>query len=178
MAEPYELDWYTETFGNPLGVGHVGHLSDKPAPRSKQPADTVPMGFQAPVKREKTPAEVELWYLASPYSGHPHGKEVAFRAAAANAGLLMAAGVGVFSPISHTHPVEKYSPQVRDKSHGFWMAVDRAIFDRCDGVLVLTDPGWLSSRGVTMEVGWAKERGIPIVYMTPGEIPEQLKKGN
>jgi len=175
MAEPYELDWYTETFGNPLGVGYIGHLSDAKPPRGKK-RETVPMGFQAPDKpKEKM---VSLWYLASPYSGHPHGKEVAFRAAAANAGLLLAAGVGVFSPISHTHPVEKYSPQVKGKGHGFWMAVDRVVFDHCGGVIVLTEPGWLTSVGVQMEIGWAKDRKIPIIYMTPGEVPEQLKKGN
>lgn len=174
MAEPYELDWYTETFGNPLGVGHIGHLSDI-GPDRRNKRETVPMGFQAPDKpKEKT---VSLWYLASPYSGHPHGKEVAFRAAAANAGLLLAAEVPVFSPISHTHPIEKYSPQMRGRAHSFWMAADRAVFNRCDGLIVLTEPGWIASRGVQEELGWARERGIPIVYMKPGEVPEQLKKG-
>ena len=122
--------------------------------------------------------EVKLWYLASPYTNHPHGREIAFREAATNLGLLLAAGVPAFSPISHTHPVEKHSPVVKDKGHSFWMGVDRAIFDRCEGLIVLTAPGWLISTGVNMEIDWARERGLPIFYMEVGKLPRELTKEN
>lgn len=168
-------DEHLELYGREPSMGSIYHLSDKGV-RAK-PRE-FPIGFHQPTRREDRMKEVKLWYLASPYSGHTHGREVAFRAAATNAGLLMAAGVGVFSPISHTHPVEKYSPAVRNQKHSFWMEMDRIVFDRCDGVIVLTEPGWLTSTGVSMEIDWAKERGIPIIYMEAGKLPRELNGGN
>ena len=45
-----------------------------------------------------------FWYLASPYSKYPEGTQAAFEMACWQAGLLIRAGVPVFSPIAHSHP--------------------------------------------------------------------------
>lgn len=171
MDEDEYLEWY----GREPSLGSVYQLTERPA---KVKPREFPIGFHQPKRKEIKMSSVKCWYMASPYSGHEKGREYAFRSAAANAGLLMGEGVEVFSPICHTHPIEQYCPSLAVKPHSFWMDRDRVLFDKCDGLLVLTDPGWLTSTGVTQEVGWARERGIPILYMTPGVVPDELKKGN
>jgi hypothetical protein len=168
-------DEYLETYGQPPAVGALHSLSDKAPPRGFRKPE--PIGFQPPLPglpRPNPAAGVKLWYMATPYTNYPHGKEAAFRMAARAAAVLMEADVPVFSPITHSHPIEGWGG-LTDKNHDFWMRVDRAIFDRCDGLIVVTAEGWLTSRGVQMEVGWAEALSRPVVYMKEGEVPEELK---
>jgi hypothetical protein len=111
-------------------------------------------------------------YLASPYSDpDPAVREKRYLAACeATAGLLVA-GLHVFSPIVHSHPLTAFGlPQGWE----FWERIDRAHLDRCEQLVVLTIPGWDTSIGVKDEIRIAKEFGIPVSYLSPefiGELP-------
>jgi len=118
-------------------------------------------------------AGVRLWYMATPYTEYPLGKEAAFRMAARNAAILMDREVPIFCPITHTHPIEAWGG-LKDKSHSFWMRMDRALFEACGGLIVVTAEGWLTSVGVQMEISWAEISKRPVVYMKDGEMPEVL----
>ena len=69
-------DEHLELYGREPSMGSIYHLSDKGV-RAK-PRE-FPIGFHQPARREDRMKEVKLWYLASPYTNHPHGREIAFR---------------------------------------------------------------------------------------------------
>ena len=107
-------------------------------------------------------------YLASPYSHssvlvRQHRFEAACRAAAA----LLRAGVAVFSPIAHSHPIAQFGVPT---TWEFWSRLDREYLARCDVLAVLTLPGWRESVGVQAEMTLARELGVPLVFVTPDEL--------
>lgn len=115
-----------------------------------------------------------LWYLATPYAACPHGIEVAYDRAVRAAAELRARGVHVFCPIEHNHQsamlMRRGSRAVSfdamgDKlNHDFWMAVDRLFMDRCDGLLVMRQPGWDKSTRVREEIETFRRASKVIVY--------------
>ena len=112
------------------------------------------------------PAMSPLTYLASPYT-HAD-KEVRrdrYMAACKAAAKLMLAGEVVFAPISHSHPIEHFFPEVQ--GHDFWMKQDAPYLEACSKLVVLTIDGWDKSSGVAHEIRRAVERGIPIEYLAP-----------
>ncbi len=104
------------------------------------------------------------WYLASVYSIWPHGKEDANIFAQKLAARLMLIGVPVFSPIAHTHGIE---PWTGPQEHAFWMAVDKPMVDAAYGVLVTEMTRWQYSKGIGIEIGWAREQKKPIWLLNP-----------
>lgn len=114
------------------------------------------------MKDHQTP-KPGLWYMASPYS---HESDVVmtarFASAAANAALLMRAGWLIFSPITHTHPISQYG---LPKGWDYWERYDRAIIERCDGVLVLQLDGWHKSKGVAAEIEIARQLDMPVEFL-------------
>lgn len=105
-------------------------------------------------------------YLAVPYS-HPDPKirEARYHAANRAAYRLMQRGDIVFSPISHSHPIEVESGVIGD--HEFWAKQDDAFQGRATSVAVLMIDGWKESRGVQREIQIAKETGMEVEYLDP-----------
>lgn len=111
----------------------------------------------------------ELVYLASPYS-HPDPavREARFRAACAAAAHLMRAGVLVFSPIAHTHPIACAGGL--PTGWEFWERYDRAVLAACGELAVLKLPGWTESKGIRAEIVIARELGSPVRYVEPADV--------
>jgi len=106
-----------------------------------------------------------LVYLATPYSDpDPAVREWRFEQVNAVAAVLMGAGLHVFSPISHTHPIAKAG--ALPLGWDFWEGYDRAILQTCAAMVVLKLPGWERSTGITGEVKIAGELGIPVFYVS------------
>lgn len=101
-----------------------------------------------------------LWYVATPYAACPTGKVDGYHRAAEALAELQRRGVHAFSPIAHNHTAGLSLPQ----THEFWMAVDRVFMDRCDGLLVMRQPGWKESKGVTEEVQIFSKAGKPVQF--------------
>lgn len=107
-------------------------------------------------------------YLASPYThSNVHVREWRFREACRAAAALLRAGVTVFSPIAHSHPIAHFGMPT---SWEFWSQVDREYLSRCDVLAVLTLPGWRESVGVQAEIRLARELGLPVVFVVPNEL--------
>lgn len=107
-------------------------------------------------------------YLASPYThSDVHVREWRFREACRVAAALLRAGVTVFSPIAHSHPIACFGMPT---SWEFWSQVDREYLSRCDVLAVLTLAGWRESVGVQAEIELARKMGIPVVYVAPTEL--------
>ena len=117
----------------------------------------------------------ELIYLGCPYSHvNPDVQLKRFEAVNKAAAKLMKEGVFVFSPISHSRPLELAGGLPGDWA--FWEGYDRRMISHCDRLIVLTLPGWQNSTGVNAEIKIAKELQIPVEYMHPETyaITEQI----
>lgn len=111
-----------------------------------------------------------ILYLSAPYTD-PDPARMAHRAEliAHATALLMEERHIVFSPVTHGAGVAPYLSG--EKSHAWWMEQCRGLFDvlatRRDFVVwVLPLPGWQQSRGVVMEMSWAKASGHPFIIDT------------
>lgn len=120
----------------------------------------------------------QLIYLASPYS-HPEAevREARFQDACRAAGALMKAGLNVFSPIAHSHPMATLGdvPPV----HDCWYGYDLAYLPFCRGMIVLMLPGWCDSKGIYGEVAAANAQGIPVRHYELSDVlavPDLVKR--
>ena len=107
------------------------------------------------------------WYLATPYSKWHLGLEDANIVAQQLAGRLLSIGVKVYSPIAHTHGIAAYVSGVDKRDHDFWLAADKPLLDAAGGLLIADLAGWQDSRGVTLEIQWAKEQKKPYWLLNP-----------
>lgn len=112
-------------------------------------------------------------YLASPYTPIDVSdaaecraiREERYEASCRAAAKLMHEGKVTFSPIVHSHPIERYFDG--PESGEFWKRQDEPYLTLCTEMVVLMLPGWEESRGVKHEIEVARFRGIPISYMEP-----------
>jgi nucleoside 2-deoxyribosyltransferase len=109
-------------------------------------------------------------YLATPYN-HPDPavRQARFELACRIAARFIRAGLVVFSPIAHSHPIVTYGKGL-PVEWSYWEAQDRDFIERCDAVYVCMCDGWQSSMGVQAEIRIAQELGKPIVYITAEQI--------
>jgi len=106
----------------------------------------------------------EFVYLACPYS-HPDESVKICRFNRVNkiAGQLMKMGYFVYSPISHSHPIDAAcGNQMTHEEH---MRQDAAHFIHCELMMVATLDGWDKSKGVKEELGWAKTYDMPVILV-------------
>ena len=109
-------------------------------------------------------------YLASPYSHEdPRVRDQRFDEVSAAAAALMARGVQLFCPISHTHPIAVMGDL--PKGFEFWETYDRWFLERCDAIVIAKINGWRQSKGVTAEREIAAELGLPDVAYDRGGHP-------
>jgi hypothetical protein len=110
------------------------------------------------------------WYLASPYSKYQAGIDAAWKDVCQQAGLVIQSGVPVYSPIAHTHPIAIYG-NIDPYAHSIWLPADLPLMQNAKGLVVCKMQGWEESYGIEEEIKEFEKAGKPIVYMTPGEVP-------
>ena len=115
-----------------------------------------------------------FWYLATPYSLYVSGRHAAFKLAAETRGLLIRAGVAVFSPVVHSHPVALYA-DMDPLDYSIWLPSERPILDCARGLILLRAPSWELSLGMREERAIFLAAGKPIVEMDVGVVPDALK---
>ena len=106
------------------------------------------------------------WYLMTPYTKYPAGTEAAWRDACVLTAKLMRAGVNVFSPIAHSHPVAQ-AGRLDALSHEFWLMQDMAHIEVAPGGIVACMPSWGESKGITWEMERFADLGKPIYLLEP-----------
>lgn len=107
-------------------------------------------------------------YLATVYSKHPRGIVQAWLESCRFAAVFLRAGVPVFCPIAHTHPIA-IQGLIDPYDHGIWLPADRPLMEGAAGMIVVTSEGWLDSIGIAAEIAYFASVGKPIVYWSPGE---------
>lgn len=105
---------------------------------------------------------MSFWYIATPYSNYPGGREAAYEAAVEATGYLTEKGLRVFSPIVHSHPQTKF---IGLKTHQFWLNLDRTFMEISLGMIVVKLPNWESSAGINEEISWFSNANKPIHYL-------------
>ena len=114
------------------------------------------------------PSEGGVWYLASPYSNYEAGHGAACQHVAHVAAQLIARGVLVFSPITHSHPIG-YTGLLNPKELPIWEELDLPFMEMSVGCIVAMLPGWQNSTGTANEIRWFVEQNKPIVYLEVDE---------
>jgi hypothetical protein len=118
---------------------------------------------------------LSYYYLASPYSKYPLGIEKAWQHICEQAALLIEAGVPIYSPIAHTHPIAVYG-KIDPYAHDIWLPADLPLMQQASGMIVCMMETWDKSYGISEEIKEFTKLGKPIIYMTPDVIPDQFKK--
>jgi hypothetical protein len=106
----------------------------------------------------------DFWYVASPYSLYPYGKETAAREAGMAALELAIRGMNVFCPIAHSHAMSITSPQIQEDMI-FWEKQDQPFLEACVGLIVVKMRGWTDSIGVTYEIEHIRRLKKPVMYL-------------
>jgi Domain of unknown function (DUF1937) len=100
-------------------------------------------------------------YLASPYSSKsPLHEEINYQKALLAFSILHDMHCPAFSPIIHCHEAAKIYNKGR--SAVFWKEYNKNFIQSSYAVFILTIKGWMESRGVAMEVGWASIYDKPL----------------
>lgn len=116
---------------------------------------------------------MSYWYLATPYSKYPHGKQAAFEEACRQAALLLKAGIHTFSPIAHSHPIAVAGNL--PLGHEFdWLGFDMTFIQHARGMIIGEMEGWSESYGIGEELKEFRRLAKPIINMIPGRIPANV----
>jgi hypothetical protein len=114
---------------------------------------------------------MSFFYLATPYTSYEDGTQEAFLDACEQAALLIKAGIPVFCPIAHTHPIAVMG-ELDPYDHAIWLPADTPMMDAAEkGLIVCMLPGWDTSKGVNHEIEYFKKLGRPLYFMEPDELP-------
>jgi nucleoside 2-deoxyribosyltransferase len=117
----------------------------------------------------------KLFYLASPFTHK--SKYVRSRRINKVTDItirLLRAGIQAFSPIAYNGAWER-SVYRLPCEWPFWEKYDKNFLRRCDAIVVLQLPGWDKSVGVTAEIEYAIQLGMPVFYITEEQVvTEQL----
>lgn len=110
-----------------------------------------------------------LIYLASPYySPDAAVREERYRQACLATGKMLASGYKVYSPIVHNHPIAQMVDLPKDWR--FWREIDLLMISKCSHLCVLCIDGWSASIGVTAEIRFATDSGIPVDYLKMSDL--------
>lgn len=119
------------------------------------------------ISDDPSPQRFRLCYLATPYSKYKGGDlNAAFEDASRLAAELLAAGIRVYSPIAHTHPLAIHG-NLDPLDHSIWLPFDEAMMDAADCLIVAHMDGWDTSFGIAHEVKFFEDAGKPIFDLDP-----------
>lgn len=110
-----------------------------------------------------------LVYLATPYTKYRGGPDLAFKHAAALAGRLLIAGIKVYSPIAHTHPIAE-AAGLDPLDHELWLAADEPFMHLAQALVVAEMDGWQVSKGVAYEMERFQQLGKPFYFIDPNTL--------
>ncbi|MBP1806934.1 DUF1937 family protein [Rubellimicrobium aerolatum] len=103
-------------------------------------------------------------FLACPY-GHTDPAVVERRFEICNrvAAQIVRSGHIVFSQVSMSHPINGHLGDLDKAGVGaLWAPVDRAFMEAMTEIVVIDEPGWRESAGVSREMGFFRERNQPV----------------
>lgn len=119
--------------------------------------------------------DTRAWYLCTPYSKYEAGREQAYLDAAKMTMYLQENSIHLYCPIVHSHTPNKFVSNTKlNNNHDFWLTIDKKFVKHSRGLIVCKMQGWNESKGISIEIDYAKELGLPILYTNFMEIPKEL----
>lgn len=107
-----------------------------------------------------------LAYLASPYTKFDDGLDAAFIEACRLSAKFLKAGIFVYSPIVHLHPIAREG-RIDPLDVRLFYPHNEVMMARCDTLIVAQLPGWEESVGVAGEILYFGSVGKPIFDLEP-----------
>lgn len=107
-----------------------------------------------------------LAYLASPYTNFEGGHFAAWCDAATVAGKLVAAGIPLYCPIAHSHPMVVYA-DLDPCDLSIWNPLNDQFMPFCKALIVVHLDGWDQSEGIKREVAYFEKIRRPIYDCDP-----------
>jgi hypothetical protein len=114
-----------------------------------------------------------FYYLATPYSKWKAGLDDAAKQAALLAGALIKRGIGVYSPIAHSHTIA-VAADIDPFSHEIWLPADKPLADAAFGLIVAGLDGWRESYGIGKEIEWFGLARKPRYLLDPSSLTLQV----
>lgn len=109
----------------------------------------------------------QVIYLAGPYtSADAAGRAERFDALTKAAAKFISKGYIVYSPITHTHPidVEMIEMGITNDSD-YWCDFDETFMSVCTDMVILMLPGWQESSGIAREIEYFSKRECSIHFL-------------
>lgn len=101
-----------------------------------------------------------FYYLATVYRKHPDGLDAAAEEAARYAALFIDAGVPVFAPVPHSHPIARYtSIPHRDPR---WLQLQLPFMEAARGMILMEMQNWRESEGIAFERNFFQKVNRPV----------------
>ena len=108
---------------------------------------------------------IKMAYIATPYSDpNDQVHQLRYHQACWAAKELKHDFI-VYSPIAHWHPIAVSEGMPTDAE--FWKTQNEGMMQRCDVIIVIQFEGWVGSKGVAMEIKYAKENNKELIYINP-----------
>lgn len=104
-------------------------------------------------------------YIASPYTHIQHNVMIGrYNKVGKLTAYYLNSGESVYSPIVHCHELAVSYGLPRD--FNFWKKYNEDMLGAASALYVFMLDGWEESTGVQGEIQFAKEKDIPIVYVS------------
>jgi len=114
---------------------------------------------------------MSFYYLATPYSKYRGGVEDAFRLACSAAAAFVRAGIPVYAPIAHTHPIAVHGG-LDPLDERVWLRADRPMMKASFGLIVLCAGNWRESEGIAEEIKSFTAMAKPVRYLDPAHLSD------
>jgi len=118
------------------------------------------------------------FYLATPYTKYPEGRDAAHKAACRQAARILQKGISVFCPIAHTHFIAEEGDLIT-KDLKFWLEIDQAFMSASIGLIFCLLPSWEISNGMREELNYFEYVSRAVFYLEPdGSLDEIVNYWN
>lgn len=105
-----------------------------------------------------------VYYLASPYSSDDPAQTQKWVCEMRD---LKPRFIHAFPSIVPLVPVLATDPFADCEPAGGWYAFGLNLLNKADGMIIVQQEGWQESRGIMLELGFARAKGIPIATFKP-----------
>lgn len=113
---------------------------------------------------DEKPNKDKVYYLASPFtSKYPIEEHIRYSSILEVGHLLNLEGYVLIEPINQSY--QKFITYKTPGDFKYWERHSKMLLKVSSGVIVAKIPGWSTSRGVKMEIEYAKELNYPIYYL-------------
>ena len=115
------------------------------------------------------------YYFASPYTAKDSEKTAAW---VEEIKALVPQIIKAYPGIVPIVPVTITDPLAADDCEpaGGWYAFGLTLEDGAEGMIIVTQEGWEHSRGIMLELGFARGKGIPIYTLNPQNVTNTASK--